>query len=262
MTVIGFDTVHEFTLDEMLTLCDALALQSMPAVLRIEARDEDTSPAADLESARKNLVREGELDELGNVDLDVRGALEAAIAPDWMIEMRRVDATQILRVCLVGVADRRFMLTRNGEQFTTRELRAHDDAALVQNEIGRLIGEAPGATVREIRQPSDVLDSALAACADPDDYAAAFFRLGLDETDARILSQALWSCSGQTEIVAHAASETERTVIAVFDTHRGRIVSVATPSVTGERWTSIAPGDRNRVAAALRQLAHTLPGGV
>lgn len=262
MTVIGFDTVHEFTLDEMLALCDVLALQAMPAVLRIEERDEDTAEATDLESSRHGMVRDGELDEFGNVDLDVRCALEAAVAPDWMVEMRRVDATQILRVCLVGVDDRRFMLTRNGEQFTTRELRAHDDAALIHNEVGRLIGEAPGATVREIRQPSDVLDSSLAACADSDDYAVAFFRFGLDETDARILSQALWSCRGQTEIVAHTTNEAERTVIAVFDTDRGRIVSVATPSVTGERWTSIAPGDRNRVSAALRQLAHTLPGGV
>ena len=262
MTVIGVDTVHEFTLAEMLAICDALALQSMPSVLRIEAPDEDLWPAVDLESVRRGLVREGELDDSGHVDLDVRSALEAAVAPDWMIEMRRIDATQILRVCLVGVGDRRFMVTRNADLFTTRELRAHDDVALVQAEIGRLVGEAPGATVPEIRHPSDVLDSALSSCADAEDYAAAFFRLGLDVTDARILSQALWTCAGQTEIVAHSSDDSERTVIAIFDTHRGRIVSVATPSVTGERWTSIAPGDRNRVAAALRQMAHTLPGGV
>ena len=83
---------------------------------------------------------------------------------------------------------------------------------------------------------------------------------GIDGTQSSDLRRSLLNAfDGRPE---NGSTPAERTVIAVFDTDRGRIVSVATPSVTGERWTSIAPGDRNRVSAALRQLAHTLPGGV
>ncbi|WP_156377933.1 ESX secretion-associated protein EspG [Williamsia sp. Leaf354] len=262
---MGIGTVHEFAGDEIPVIIDALGVQAMPSVLRLD--QQQTGADVDLSAAHRDSVRgrlrdRGELDDSGNVDLEVRGAVQAATAPDWMVGMVRIDVTQVLRVCLVGVGERRFVLSRNGTSFTTSELHAGDDISLVQTEIGSLVGEAPGASIREINQPSEVIDRDLDGCETSDDYAAAFFRYGLDETDARTLADALLSCNGQTQIVAHGDRESERTAIAVFDTNRGRIVSIATPSVSGERWTSIAPGDRSRIAAALRQLAHTLPGGV
>ncbi|MGU3292776.1 ESX secretion-associated protein EspG [Williamsia sp. M5A3_1d] len=261
MTVIGVDTPHEFMGDEILVLCAALGIQTLPSVLRIEGHDVDF-PATDLPGARERLLESEVIDDAGNVSPDVRIALESAVAPDWSVQIRRIDATQMLRGCLVGVGERRFLVTRNGRRVTTREVLAGDDVALVQMQIGMLIGEAPGADIRELQHPSDELDRDLATCVTEDDHAELFFRRGLDVTDARALASALMACNGQTQIIANDDVPAARTVVAVFDTHRGRIVSSATPSVTGERWTTIAPGDPHRVAAALRQLAHTLPGGV
>ncbi|GAA2054963.1 ESX secretion-associated protein EspG [Williamsia deligens] len=260
--VIDTDVVHRFSLVEILTLCDALALQTMPTVLRIEETPDDGLTAQSRDDARAALEARDVIDDAGNVDLHVRSILIAAAVADWIVEMRRVDVTQILRVCIVASADRRFLLSRNGDAFAVREVVAGDDARLVRSEIVALIGEAPGADVPELRVPSDVLDTTLRSCADETDYAAAFFALGQPEPAARRLAATLVDCVGQTEIVARADDAAQRSVIAVFDTARGRVLSVATPSVSGERWTSIGAGDGARVASALRQLAHTLPGGV
>ncbi|GAA1910062.1 ESX secretion-associated protein EspG [Williamsia serinedens] len=260
--VIDTDVVHSFSLVEMLTLCDHLGLQTMPTVLRIEETADDGLTVSSRADAVASLVGRGVIDDAGHVDLHVRAILTATANPDWLVEMRRIDVTQILRVCLVASGDRRFFLSRNGSQFVAREVVAGDDARLLRSEVGALIGETAGAVVPEVRYPSHVLDRALHGCIDETDHAAAFFALGLAESAARVLAASLCDSVGQTEIVAMAGDPVRRTVIAVFDTQRGRVLSVATPSVSGERWTSIAPGDGGRVAAALRQLAHTLPGGV
>lgn len=260
--VIDTDVVHTFSLAEMLTLCDHLGLQTMPTVLRIEETAEDDLTASSRSEAHAALVDRELIDDADNVDLHVRTILAAAARPDWTVEVRRIDVTQILRVCVIASGDRRFFLSRIGSAFTAREIVAGDDARLIRAELLALIGETAGAALPEIRFPSDVLDRALRSCIDENDHAAAFFALGQSEATARVLASTLCHCVGQTEIVALAGDPARRTVIAVFDTPRGRALSVATPSESGERWTSIAPGDGNRVTAALRQLAHTLPGGV
>lgn len=260
--VIDTDVVHSFSLVEILTLCEHLGLQTMPTVLRIEETVEDGLTASSRSEARAALVAREVIDDADNVDLHVRTILAAAARPDWAVEVRRIDITQILRVCLVASGDRRFFLSRTGSDFTVREVVAGDDARLVRSELVALIGETAGADLPETRFPSDVLDRALRGCIDETDHAAAFFALGQPEGTARVLAATLCDCVGQTEIVALAGDPARRTVIAVFDTPRGRALSVATPSESGERWTSIAPGDGSRVTAALRQLAHTLPGGV
>ncbi|MEH3154394.1 MAG: ESX secretion-associated protein EspG [Gordonia paraffinivorans] len=260
--VIDTDVLHTFSLVEMLTLCDHLGLQTMPTVLRIEETAEDGLTASSRSEAHAALVGRDVIDDSGNVDLHVRAILSAAANPGWVVEMRRIDITQVLRMCLVGSGERRFALSRNGSLFTVREVVAGDDARLVRSEVGALIGETARAAVPEVRYPSDVLDRALHGCIDETDHAAALFALGQPEAAARVLASSLCGCVGQTEIVALAGDPAHRTVIAVFDGPRGRVLTVATPSVSGERWTSIAPGDGGRIAAALRQLAHTLPGGV
>jgi hypothetical protein len=262
VTVIDTDVTYRFSLVEVLALCDLLALQTMPTVLRIEeTADDGLGPDARAE-ARADLAKRDMIDDAGNVDLHVRTILSAAAVGDWTVEVRRIDVTQILRVCIVASGDRRFLLSRNGSDFVLREVVAGDDVRLLRMQVGALVGETAGAVVPELHAPSDVLDRTLRNCIDETDHAAAFFALGMSQDDAKSLAATLIDCVGQTEIVGCADDPATRTVIAIFDTPRGRVLSVATPSVSGERWTSITPGDGARVTAALRQLAHTLPEGV
>ena len=252
----------DLELGELLALCDALVIQTLPAVLRVEERHETDSAAIELRAAgRSTLAERGVLDAMGNVHPTLKWMMQAAAHPEWMLELRRIDVTQVFRMCIVADGQHRVLVSRSGERFSFEEIRADDDAKLLVREVTARIGATAGAPITPLRFPSDVLDAALALCVDEVDYTAALFGLGVPEPQGRAVAATLSHCVGQTEIVVNNASLTDRAVLAVFDTERGRVVSLAAPSLGGERWTSIAPGDDYAVVSAVRQLAENLPGG-
>ncbi|MGZ8178596.1 ESX secretion-associated protein EspG [Williamsia sp. SKLECPSW1] len=258
----GSLTEHRMTLAEVLVVCDLLSVQTLPSVLRVEEASDDDRVAQQVRAAASaSLVEKGAIDSDGIPDPDLRQLFSALADPDWLVEMRRVDVTQVLRLCIVGDGESRFLATRNGDSLTFVPVFATDDAELIVNEIRPLIGATRGAAVESVRYPSDVFDTALATCDDEMSHAEAFFGLGMAEPAARGLARVLCGAVGQTEIVAEFDRPADRVVVAVFDTADGRVVSVSAPGYAGDRWTSIMPGHDHAVVGALRRLAEILPGG-
>ncbi|MBT0568577.1 ESX secretion-associated protein EspG [Williamsia sp. CHRR-6] len=259
------DTTVSFNLDlaEVLALCDELVIQTLPAVLRVEEPCATDHDAATFRAAgHAALVKRGMIDSLGHLDPHLKRIMLAAATPDWIVEMRRIDATQIFRFCVFALEDRRFSAARSEDGFTFADVVDADDEALLVNQIKPLIGAAPGAPqVGQLRMPSEVIDTALAQCVDEVDHMEALFSIGVPESQARAIAGTLATCLGQTEIVVNNGSTSDRGVLAIFDTPRGRVTSLAVKSVSGERWTTIGPGDDHVVVNAIKQIAHNLPGG-
>ncbi len=113
--------------------------------------------------------------------------------------MRRIDHTQILRVCWWRPETVDSSCLAPCSDFTVREVVAVTMLGFVRSELVALIGETAGADLPETRFPSDVLDRALRGCIDETDHAAAFFALGQPEGTARVLaSDPLSTASDQT----------------------------------------------------------------
>lgn len=261
MRLLGDPRTFDVDNDELIALCAAMDVQTMPDVIAMTERH-DTVAERDqaLAAARRRLVERDYIADDGDIDADLVQMLRVLGSPDWTAECRRVDAYQTLRVCLAGDGARRVRVSRLGDQISIDASDSDDDAALFVSVFGALIGETDGADVAEMRFPTDDMEVALRGCETDIEYAEALFGLGVGEMAARRMGSALTSCCGQTEIVMRLNYLSRDAVVTVLDTSYGRIVAETNRSVE-DWWTSIAPGPGYRVTAALRRLAENLPDG-
>ncbi|QKT06985.1 ESX secretion-associated protein EspG [Gordonia sp. X0973] len=246
--------------EELTSLCRILGVQVLPTVLAVDldAVDADESDAP----VRAALAERGILDSDDDLDYGLAEQLRALATPDWTIECRRVDAKQMLRICLVARGDLRLLVVRDDDGFTLTPQTLPRDGELIVAALTPYVGVGQSASVAEFRCLSDDLDRHMSTARSAQEYAGVFAALGADVKQAGQLGTLLTSCAGQTEIVAYHPALTVPRVTAIIDTPYGRIVSTALAEFGDpRRWTTIAPGSRERVRDALARLLHDLPEG-
>ncbi|GED98008.1 ESX secretion-associated protein EspG [Gordonia crocea] len=260
MSVIAATDSLVLSVDELTVLCGVLGLQVLPTVLAVDL-DATADEAAQL-TARAALTERGILEADDDIDFALAEWLRALANPAWTIECRRIDPQQILRLCLVARGSARLLVVRQGETFTLTPQTLPRDGELVVAALVPHLGVGAPARIGEFRCPSDDLDRHMASARTAQEYAAAFAALGEDATLAGQLGTLLTTCTGQTEIVLYHSALTVPRVVAILDTPYGRIVSTALAEFGDpRRWTTIAPGSRERVRDALARLLIELPEG-
>ncbi len=96
---------------------------------------------------------------------------------------------------------------------------------------------------------------------DSSQLAAGLRGLGVASVAAAKLSGVLAHAETATEVTLAASGRILRSVVAVIDSPRGRVVATTAPASDGRLWTTVSEGSVHRIGQALRRACEELPGG-
>ncbi|WP_019926187.1 ESX secretion-associated protein EspG [Nocardia sp. BMG111209] len=253
------------TNDAILAAAELLGVQTLPHVLGVGPRQDRIDAFLAARTAALDGLRTARLlDRYGDLDSDLAAALHILAQPERELATRIHTASGVRRICLARRGTGHVVAVRTDDTFELATGWGGDAAGLARPVLDAL-GPRPPAAVPTFSAPVDRLRERLDAARTAADYTQICYGLGVEERAAIGFGLAMSGCLAHAEIVAytHANGATRAApgAVAIYDTHRGRIV--AGPNVAADHtiWTTFSPGTDHRVAHAVTRLVETLPGG-
>ncbi|MEV2218763.1 ESX secretion-associated protein EspG [Nocardia vinacea] len=271
------------TNDGLLAVAERLGVQTLPLVLSVGPQQDSFEAWAEAQQrAVTELVGAGVLDAEGDVDSELADAMFTLAQPDREL-VARIYATgpdgtpAVTRICLARRGEQHAIAVRTGDTFDVRTVWADGSGEALVRPLLEALGAGTPAEVVNFSALSSELSERLTAgdclqvarnnpaAQTSEDYADAFYALGVADRDATAYGLAFASCHAFAEIVAYAHLDGRTTrppgAVAVYDTGRGRIV--AAPGITADQqvWSTVTPGTDHRIAQAISALIESLPGG-
>jgi hypothetical protein len=246
--------------DELHVLARRVGVHELPIVLAlrthhgaIDERDAAFDKAArDLQS--RSLIVDGE------VQPDLVPVLQALQRPDREFAVRLVTPDGIARISVVRRGPLCVLARRVGSEILVRIIGPRSELQDVATALVAELPDARPADIEPVGAPLADMAEGLSGTRDPLVLADRIRALGTQPQAAMLLGTALGSRQAFAEIVYYALAHDEgrirrvRAAVAVFYTHRGRIVGVPSASPTGELWTTLKPGSNHAIADAMGQL--------
>ncbi|WP_245819765.1 ESX secretion-associated protein EspG [Rhodococcoides yunnanense] len=240
-------------------LVDALDIAELPVVLDVHPRFDDVSKhLLSLQRGHDGLVADGLLPD-GRIHPAMAAWMRILEQPDWYVAARLVprpvtENGPATRACFASNEDGSVIAVRTGRRITIRATSVDPSRELLDT-----LGMCAAHDFRSISAPTDDLAEALDAS--PTDHSATTDRLahlGIDPSDAAEVAAAMALCFSHAEITSvtttFGARAPGRHPVAVFDTHRGRLVATSSTATDGRQWTTLSPGHDARVRGALAEL--------
>ncbi|MEU7628744.1 ESX secretion-associated protein EspG [Nocardia sp. NPDC049220] len=253
------------TNDGLLTVAELLGVQTFPVALAVvQPHDHIDAWRTARREARAMLIGSGVIDDYGDVDAELAGALHVLARPDRQLVARvhRPDGTR--RVCLARRGLEHAVAVRSGNEFDIRQVWGDEDHAVLARPLLAALGPGAAAGITAFGGLAGRLRERMDAAHSSGDFIDIAFHFGCAEREAVEFGMAMAGCHTHAEIAAyhHRDGSAIRiaAAVAVYDTARGRIVAAPTQTGDGQFWTTFAPGTDHRVTQSISALIGLLPG--